>query len=99
MKKVYALRSELWLYPGESANWHFISIPKKESTDIEKTHLRKKAGFGSIRVTAVIGKSRWDTSIFPDRRSGTYLLPIKADVRRKEHLTKGDIVTLSIEIL
>ncbi len=97
MKKVYTLRSELWLYPGETANWHFVSVPKKESEKI-KNEVPQKRGFGSVRVTVTIGKTTWMTSIFPDKRSGTYLLPIKADVRKKESLHKGDIVTFRIEI-
>lgn len=97
-RSAYQVKGELWLYPGESANWHFVSVPKKESEAIVKAHPRKKAGFGSIRVSAKIGKTSWETSIFPDKRSGTYLLPVKAEVRRKEHLSKGDIIAFLVEI-
>ena len=95
MKKSYKLQSKLWIYPGESANWHFMSVPQKESVEIKKKVLEKK-GFGSVRVTVTIGKTSWQTSIFPEKRSGTYLLPVKADVRKKEHLLEGDRVAFTL---
>ena len=98
VKTTYTMKGEMWLYPGESAQWHFISLPKKKSEAIAKAHPRKKAGFGSIRVTVSIRKTSGDTSIFPDKRSGAYLLPVKAEVTRKEHHNEGDIISFKIEI-
>jgi hypothetical protein len=40
----------------------------------------------------------WKTSIFPDNKTGTYLLPLKADVRKKEKIGAGDTIMLSLEI-
>lgn len=97
MKKVYKITSEVWLYPG-MAGWHFTGIPKKVSEEIKKGH-KQKAGFGSIPVMATIGKTIWKTSIFPDKRSGTYLLPLKADVRKKEKIFSGNHITLTIQLL
>ena len=58
-----------------------------------------KRGWGSVRVKVTLGKTKWDTSIFPDKKSGTYLLPIKAEVRIKEHVFAKEIHQFSIEIL
>jgi hypothetical protein len=49
-------------------------------------------------VQVTLGKTSWKTSIFPDKKSGTYLLPLKVDVRRKEEITHGDSVNFSIQI-
>lgn len=38
------------------------------------------------------------TSIFPDRKRGAYLLPIKRDVRTAEGLTAGDQVTVRLAL-
>ena len=53
-----------------------------------------------IRVKAAIGKSTWSTSVFPDAKSGSFLLPIKADIRKAEKLADGSAakVTLSIGV-
>lgn len=89
-------RSKLWLYPGPGG-WHFITLPVKYAKTI-KALLHGVRGWGSLRVNATIGKTSWRTSIFPDKKSGSYLLPVKADVRRKEHIKDGDSVLLRLEI-
>lgn len=95
--KKYRTHGEVWLYPGQAA-WHFIGIPKKESAEIKKEY-KVKAGFGSIPVMVTFGKSKWKTSLFPDKRTETYLLPLKAEVRKKEGIFSGDIITLTIELM
>jgi hypothetical protein len=57
-----------------------------------------RRGWGSLRVTATIGKTSWKTSIFPDRESDSYLLPLRSDVRKKEGIQEGNLVSLSVEI-
>ena len=58
----------------------------------------KKAGFSSIRVTVTLGKSKWKTSIFPDKHSGAYVLPLKKQIRRAENIDAGDTVSFTLEI-
>jgi hypothetical protein len=95
------------LWPGETAAWHFYIVPKKDSERIKdaytnggnKNSVRKLRGWGSIPVTVTIGKTTWKTSIFPDKRSGSYLLPLKAEVRKKEGLyaeQKGVVAKLVV---
>lgn len=96
MKKAYTFSSKVWLYPG-MAGWHFVGVPKAESAGI-KAGVKVKAGFGSVPVTVTIGKSVWDTSIFPDTKSGQYLLPLKAAVRKKEEIMADDEVTIKITL-
>lgn len=96
--KRYHLRSEVWLYPGMAA-WHFASLPKKEAEEISKKFGSKKRGWGSLPVRVTIGKTSWTTSIFPDKRSGTYLLPLKSAVRKKEEIQAKEQVEFMIEVL
>ena len=87
----------MWLYPGMSG-WHFIGVPKKESIEIKKKNTIK-AGFGSVPVLVTIGQTKWKTSIFPDKRTETYLLPLKAEVRKKEGIFLADKISLTIELI
>ena len=96
--KSYSLRSEVILWPGMAA-WHFAVVPKKEAAKIKELFAHKKGGFGSIKVNVTIGETTWNTSIFPDKKSGTYLLPIKKAVRQKEGIFDGDTIAFAIEIL
>lgn len=93
----YKLKSKVWPYPGMAA-WHFLTIPKKDSETIKKRHSVNARGWGSLPVSVQIGDTEWDTSIFPDKKSGTYLLPLKAAVRRAEGIDDGDTVEYAIKI-
>ena len=97
MKKIFKFKSKVFLYPGMTG-WHFVGVPKKESEEIKKG-VKVKAGFGSVPVIVTIGKTKWKTSVFPDKRSGTYLLPLKAGVRKKENIYAEDIISLNIELI
>lgn len=55
-------------------------------------------GWGRLPVLAKIGNTEWQTAIWFDTKAGTFLLPLKAEVRRKEQLTLSRklVVTLAI---
>jgi hypothetical protein len=46
-----------------------------------------------------VGATTWTTSIFPDRKRGCYVLPIKRAVRKAEALETGDIATITVELV
>jgi hypothetical protein len=94
---VYAFRADLWQYEGPAA-WHFVSLPLDVADDIRATFDTHASGFGSIKVEATVGSTRWATSLFPDKTGGTYLLPIKKAVRVAEDLEPGDMVVVSLRV-
>jgi hypothetical protein len=93
----FRFSAQLWQHPGEGS-WHFISVPADISDDIAHLTAATRKGFGSVRVTATIGNTTWQTSVFPDSKSGTYLLPVKKPVRTAEHLTPGDPVETTLAL-
>jgi hypothetical protein len=88
----------LWLWSGESASWHFISVPEELAQEIRAHSLLHRGGFGSVRVEATIGDITWRTSVFP-QKTGGYILPVKAEVRRRANIAAGDDVTISLELI
>jgi hypothetical protein len=97
-RKTYAMREKVWLHAGMDG-WHFVHVRKKASREIKDVFGRGAGGFGSIPVLATAGKTSWKTSIFPDKASGAYLLPLKAQVRRKEGIAAGAMLSYSIEVV
>jgi hypothetical protein len=93
----YKIEEKVWLYPGETP-WHFVSVPKKQAAEIKKKFGGNAKGFGSLPVSVIIGKTKWKTSIFPEKKTGEYLLPLKAEVRKKEGIVNGDSIRFLIEI-
>jgi hypothetical protein len=93
----FTFKAKVWVYAGQAA-WHFVSVPKKESTRIKALFGGLQRGFGSFPVTVTVGKTSWRTSIFPDSKTGTYLLPIKAEVRKKENLVEDQTIMFTISV-
>ena len=94
--ETYNFEAKLWLYKGGKASWHFITVPEEQSAQIKFLNEGFTAGWGSIPVKATIGSTNWKTSIFPDKKSGTYLLPVKAEIRKKENLEVNKPLNLKI---
>ena len=100
MKKItYTMTEKVWLYSGGTANWHFVTLTKKVGQEIKEKYGKSARGFGSIPVEVTVGVTIWKTSIFPDKRAGSYVLPLKAQVRKKEDIEVGEPVTLTITVL
>lgn len=94
-----AFTSLLWIWRGEAAGrWYFVTVPEEQSAEIKAHAFGNPRGFGSVKVHATIGDVAWSTSVFP-LNSGGYLLPIKAEVRKKAGLSAGDEVTVELELL
>ena len=77
---------------------YLTAVPPELSEDIREIP-RPHRGFGSVRVRARIGGSEWATSIFPDSKTGTYVLPLKKSVRDAEGVVEGEPVVVRLEVL
>jgi hypothetical protein len=95
--QTFQIRAAIWRYHGSGA-WHFITLSKLQSAEIKLLAHGSKSAWSSVHVIATIGRSSWKTSIFPDNKIGAYLLPIKAEVRKKEKIAAGEMITLTLEI-
>lgn len=85
------------MYPGEAA-WHFLTLPTEVSDEITDLTGGERRGFGSVRVEVTIGGSTWQTSLFPDKSAGSYVLPLKKAIRRAEGIGEGDTADVSLEL-
>jgi hypothetical protein len=88
----------IWIWTGENGSWHFITVPEEQSDEIRVHCLANARGFRSARVEACIHDISWRTSVFP-MKSGGYILPVKAAVRRKAEVAADDEVTVTLELL
>jgi hypothetical protein len=86
---------EVRRWSGEAA-WYFLTVDAELSDEIRGR--TERVGFGSVRVTATIGRTTWSTSVFPDAASGCYVLPVKAAVRRAEGIDDGTPVTARLRV-
>lgn len=97
MSPRYKFSAKLWRHDGNAA-WHFMPLPVELSAQIRTLAGTMMNSFGSLRVTAAIGEETWKTSLFFDSKRKSFLLPVKAQVRRKAKVGHGDAVEVAIEI-
>lgn len=80
------------------ASWYFASIDAQTAAEIKFATMGMTRGFGSVKVMAQIGGTRWSTSLFPNKETGGYLLPLKASVRAAEALSIDDVVEVTLNV-
>jgi len=89
-------------FAGEIIHWrgpspfHFVAVPEEESAAIEAVSSMVTYGWGAIPVRARIGRTEFETSLFP--KGGRYLVPVKAAVRTAERVELGDEIAVRLHL-
>jgi hypothetical protein len=86
---------KIWFWRGP-APWYFVTVPPEQSHQIKAIARAVTYGWGVIPVVVRIGKTRWQTSLFP--KDDLYLVPIRANVRKAERVEEGDQVAIQLEV-
>jgi hypothetical protein len=100
----FAVDTVLWRWapePPAKGSWHFVTITGSAADAIRAVAFERRAlggarGFGSVRVRACVDGVAFETSAFPHKESGGYLIPVKAAVRRAAGIGEGDMVSLEV---
>ncbi len=96
-----SVRGEVILWraePPAKGSWHFMMIDTSAASTIRAAAAGRSGGWGSVKVTATLGKTQWQTSLFPNKQSGGFMLPLKADVRKREHVSEGDEIEVILSV-
>lgn len=80
------------------SEWYFTSLPRELAEEIRENHKAFEEGWGRLKVLAKIGSSEWNTAIWFDTKSQTYLMPIKAEIRKKEKIALDDEIKVNLWI-
>ena len=107
MTETHTLTTQLWIWTTDAApaSWHFLTLDGEVAKAIHALALMRrleggrKRGWGSMKVRATIGETSWETSIFPAKEMGGWLLPVKASVRKAEGLVAGNLVRIVVEVI
>ncbi|MBA8793878.1 hypothetical protein FHX74_001483 [Friedmanniella endophytica] len=83
----------LWYWRG-LAPWYFVSVPALLVEQLHELSGRLSYGWGMIPAEVRVGRTTFATALWP--KDGGYIVPIKADVRRREHLAEGEPVTVEL---
>jgi hypothetical protein len=91
----YEFTAQVWQYAGPAA-WYFVSLPEEMASEIRENFQWQEEGWGRLKATAKIAKSQWESAIWFDKKQKTYLLPLKAEIRRKENIVADSAVGVTI---
>jgi hypothetical protein len=98
MNPSYVFVAELWIYHGEGA-WHFVTLPEEYAPEVKVISQGwQDKGFGSVKVSVSVEGISWSTSLFPDRKSGSYILPVKKEIRSRLNVGAGDKLSISLRL-
>lgn len=94
--------AELWRWTArersaDSGAWCFVTLPLDLAEEVRE-RAGEPRGFGSVRVRATVGATTWDTSVFPDAASGSFVLPVKKSVRTAAGVAEGDRLTVTVSV-
>jgi len=81
-KIAYNFSARIWRHPSPGG-WHFVSLPKSLSLEIRENLKWQEEGWGRMKVLAEISHHTWETAIWFDTKMDTYVLPLKAEIRKK----------------
>lgn len=97
MNPTFEFSAVLWAWKGKAA-WFFVTLPPGIGAEVRELP-RMPRGFGSVRVRATVGNSTWLTSIFPEGKGKSYVLPVKKAIRVAESVEVHELVVVTLELL
>ncbi|MFC5684167.1 DUF1905 domain-containing protein [Flavobacterium sp. MAHUQ-51] len=91
----YEFEAEAWQHAAPGG-WYFISLPQHLATEIRTALQSEEEGWGRLKAVAKTGKTEWKTAIWFDTKMKTYLLPLKAEIRKKEGIIVGKKLQITL---
>ncbi len=91
----FEFNGKIWFWRGP-APWYFVTVPAKECRELKAISGVVTYGWGMIPATVRVGKTEWATALWP--KDDSYIVPIRASVRKAERLEEGDAVTIRLQV-
>ena len=92
-------------WQGDKAVYHLVSFTGAQAEALAEHALMhrlefgRSRGFGSVKVEAEIGETRWKSSVFPQDKQSEWILLVSKKVMRAEDLAAGEEITVSVRPL
>jgi hypothetical protein len=86
---------DIWYWRGP-APFYFVTVPPEQSDQLKALSSSVTYGWGMIPARVQIGRTRWETALWP--KDGRYIVPLKVAIRKVEKLNEGDWVSVRLEV-
>lgn len=91
----YKFKAKVWQH-NSTGGWYFVSLPKEMAKEIRSQLKWQEEGWGRLKAKAELKTIQWETAIWFDTKSDTYILPLKADIRKKVKVNLNDILEITV---
>lgn len=91
----YEFSAKSWQHVS-TGGWYFVSLPTEMAKEIRIALKNEEEGWGRLKAIAIIGNTEWKTALWFDTKNNTYLLPLKAEIRKKENIETGKLIDVVI---
>jgi len=92
----YEVTAEVWRSDGPGDRY-FVTLPNEVSERVLAAHGGPHHA-ASVPVSVALGRSIWSTSLYADLNTGSYVIAIKDDVRRRERVRDRQVVSLRFAV-
>ena len=90
--------AEIHLYEGHT-KWHYVTLPVDIAVKIRNHRTDHNRSIEEIRVEVTVETTTWRTTLFHNKASKSYLLPLKANASKKGSMRVGDTLTITLTVL
>ena len=81
-----------------TGGWVFVALPVKVSAQIRQKHKWDEEGWGRLKARARINQTEWNTAIWFDSKKNSYLLPLKAEIRKRENIKPDKWLNITVTL-
>ena len=93
----YELTAEVWRSEGPGDRY-FVTLPDEVAEAVREAFGGSHQAVGSLPVSVALGRSIWSTSLYADHDAHSYVIAIKDDVRRRERVREGQVVSMRFAV-
>ena len=95
----YDFTTSVRAYLNGKSTYYLASLPPKIGKAIRMMQAgQPRRGWGSVPVRLTIGGSSWNTSIFPESGSKSYLFLLNAKVRKDEAIKESSRIHVQLTL-
>ncbi len=94
---MYQFSASIWRSLGKGG-WYFVSLPVNMSKEIRANFKDEEKAWGRLEAKVIIQNTTWETAIWFDSKQQTYLLPIKAVIRKKLNVDINAVLKIKLFI-
>lgn len=95
--RIFGIKAKLWDWKG-MGTYFLVTVPERAGKLIKQRFGHTEKGWGSIPVEVRTRAFTWKTSIFADKKSGSYIMLVKKEARLKNGLKKGSVLSFELTI-